>query len=152
MICGVSTEGDLHCWDPLLEPEALLPVPEEASQGIQQVDAGSGAVCAVHDDGAVSCWGSGTALDEHVGGPFAGVTVAQSAWWACGRRASGFVSCWGNDNVYQDEMSSPMTLFHQIDAASSYACGVREADGHLSCWGEDHAFAVDDDRPRGRPR
>ena len=91
------------------------------------------AICAVHSDRSVSCWGhvwDNTEAGEdfvYPPGPFA--RVATGIGFACGLRTDETVACWGPD--LDSESNAPDGQFAQI-AAHYHACALR-VDGTLLC-------------------
>ena len=87
--------------------------------------------CALHTDGAVTCWG--VDVEGSTGAPagqFSAVTVGEV--FSCGVRTDGTITCWGNNDYGQT--TAPAGQFSALTAGLWHACGLRN-DGTIDCWG-----------------
>ena len=120
--------------------------------------------CALHEDGAISCWSSNTygqlgngqsGYDANSSVPVLveGITdataITTGGWHSCAVHEGGTISCWGN-NYYgqlgdgkggEDVFSSiPVSVAGITDAEAvsagwDYSCALHQ-DGTVSCWGD----------------
>lgn len=123
-ICVVTTTGTVYCWgdngfDQLANPsgpsEATTPMLVAGLTGISDITGGSAHYCALHDGGAVSCWGrnyegqigaGNLSYSYPVPTPVQGlpadvVEVANGYAHSCARTASGLAYCWGRNDFGQ---------------------------------------------------
>lgn len=101
-----------------------------------QIAAGSNSVCALLQNGAVTCWGNG--IDSDFGqltppeeGRFNYLSMG-NGFFGCGILDSGGIECWGSNVLGQS--TPPEGIFMDVSAGSSFACGVLETGG-ITCWG-----------------
>ena len=131
-LCGLSTQGSLHCAPIGLESR-------EASGPLRAVSVGEGLWCVLHAGGAAQCW-------HHYGSPHPDTpegrfdTVSAGDNHACGVRAVGTLKCWGVD--YGGLLDSPSGQFTAVSTATNHTCAVRTT-GALECWGLDYAGLLD---------
>lgn len=144
------------------------PPPDEASSAVSQaarpdsktVAVGSSHSCALHDDGAISCWGSnehgelgnGLTRDHadsselvRVLGIADAIEITASSRHTCAIHQSGLVSCWGANDFGQlaseqpDYSATPIQVADIADAAAvtagdTHTCALR-LDSTVFCWG-----------------
>ena len=160
--CAVRVDGGATCWgqNGLLDQVVLA--------GIQDVGAittsnhwGSDLhACILHEDGTISCWGSGTHgklgqgdksghyLPVKIPRINDAVAVSAGGEFTCALHSDGGVSCWGRndwgqmvDGTKQDRLSPRripgLSDVVRIASGSSTACAVH-SDGDISCWGRPH--------------
>lgn len=139
-----------------------VPLEVEGIADAVAVATGENHTCALHQSGAVSCWGSD--LDDQIGVPDSAEStvpvqvkgIADAVWIAAGEghtcavHQDGTISCWGygrngalgNRQAYEDEnFSSPVPVRVEgitdataVTASSAYTCALHRA-GTISCWG-----------------
>ena len=172
--CALHEDGKISCWGSNrngqlgngqsgYDANSSVPVLVEGITDATAVTAGEEHSCAVHEDGAISCWGnnydgqlgngqSGEDVFSSIPVEVAGITDAEavSAGWdySCALHQDGTVSCWG-DNWYgqlgngqsgEDAYALvPVQVADIADATaiasnSRHSCALRE-DGTISCWG-----------------
>jgi alpha-tubulin suppressor-like RCC1 family protein len=113
-------------------------MPQEG--GFRSVALGSSHVCAVRENGSVSCWA--TVVNTWTMTPPAGSfdTIAMAWGTACGLRASGAVECWGTPDTQQQTPSAGSYV--QVATGSGRACALDSSGGHL-CWGDEPSLNQD---------
>ena len=172
--CAVSDEGKVFCWgsndygklgigksEVDLEYSAV-PLEVVGISDAAAVATGENHTCALHQSGAVSCWGSDR--DDQIGIPDSSASVVpvqiegiEDAVWiaageghTCAVHLDGTISCWGynrvgalgNRQAYEDENYSTPTPVRvegitdatAVTASSAYTCALHRA-GTISCWG-----------------
>lgn len=112
--CGLRRDGSLACWGAGTDPEASLffcDVQLHLDQGLApsgtdfaRVSVSRTQACAIHDSGAIECWGLASQVfnpetEEFVPrslpeGPFDQVSVSDE--YACAMRPDRRVECWGS--------------------------------------------------------
>jgi len=124
---------------------------------VVEIASGRQFVCARHQTGLVSCWGSnsngqlgnGNTTDSNrpVAAAVTGaVQIAAGHQHSCALRASGVVSCWGGNSTGQlgngtftDSLAPVdvigLTQVNSIALGSAHSC-ARSAAGPAFCWGE----------------
>lgn len=134
----------------------FVPVTVTGISDATAVSVGSRAACAIHQAGAVSCWGqvwdtgSGyTTLDNDaraVTGLSDAVQVSAGAGFGCAVRAGGQVACWGDNYNKVFGTGSPNGSAGAVDVdgvedavkvrtSNDAACALI-GDGTVTCWGE----------------
>jgi alpha-tubulin suppressor-like RCC1 family protein len=106
-----------------------------AALRVVQIAAGNTFTCAVHEDGAVSCWGDVFGdRPVHLDGLDDVVQVA-GAERPCALRRDGTISCvdWGGRPVRVEGVAQAVEI--------SRGC-ARLRDGHVTCWAPDSAPAI----------
>lgn len=152
--CRVDSSGQLWCWGrndwgqvrpgggTWAEP---VPVPYAGMTDVRSIALAFGHACAVHQSGAVSCWGAnevgqlgdGTMVAHHAPAPVLGVTDADAIVLgntsACARERDGRWRCWGSDwaLVELTASSGPLLLPREAPALA----------GARSVWLESLAIA-----------
>lgn len=155
--CAVLADGNVACWgtnelgqlgqtpaDKLVhEAPANVPGLGGPAKAVAASSA-SGAVCALLESGATTCWGEKPTPDTGATG-----AVALSVGWkhACALDAGGAVSCWGANTKGQlgNASTAPSSATASVSGAggaSSLAVGGDSscavfADGAFACWGDD---------------
>lgn len=149
--CAVTRAGGVWCWgvneegqlgDGTHEPRAA-PVDTELT-GIAAVSANGVQTCALHRDGAVSCWGDlggDHRLARSRPFPVRWITDAvevSSGARTCIRRAGGEVECWSWVTLEGQPFTRPAPVLglsqpRQISAGGHQGCAV-EGDGRVLCW------------------
>ena len=180
--CALHEDGTISCWgsnrngqlgngqsgyDADSSANSSVPVQVKDITDAKAVTTGGENSCAVHEDGAISCWGnnydgqlgngqSGEDVFSSIPVEVAGITDAKavSAGWdySCALHQDGTISCWG-DNWYgqlgngqsgDDARSSmPVQVADITDATaiasnSRHSCALREG-GTISCWGNNRS-------------
>lgn len=166
--CALNVSGDVSCWgadshgergDGMIVPQVLdnaltfttVPAQVEGVAGVVSLVAGGYEICAVSEQGRMSCWGfvgfDGPAKDDHptpIDMGVAGVTqVALGGAHGCILLAGGEVRCWGSNvlgNVGDGTATVRPDPVHVFDGAKaivagfSHTCALR-SDGTVWCWG-----------------
>ena len=144
--------------------EKMLP---DAYQNVVEIDAGSGHICVILDDGSVSCWGGngggqlgdGTNTGRYTPTQTSSLgegrtAIAISAGWGhtCAILDDGSVSCWGRndngqlgDNTTTADRNTPTQTSSlgtdrtavAISAGMYHTCAILD-DGSVSCWGHNN--------------
>lgn len=158
--CALRTGGTVLCWGDNESRQlgrnqtrrfSRLPVQVEGIADVTDISVGSFHTCALHQDGAVSCWGS----DEHIGLNSEDSRIPdieQVASVKSGRRHTcvlhedGTVTCWGDNYFGQlgrsdflEDSAVPLEVAGiadaiQITAGDKHTCALRE-EKTVSCWG-----------------
>ena len=123
--CALHEDGKISCWSSNTygqlgngqsgyDADSSVPVLVEGITDAKAITTGGWHSCAVHEDGAISCWGSnyygqlgngqsGEDVFSSTSVSVAGITDAKavSAGWdySCALHQDGTISCWG-DNTY----------------------------------------------------
>ena len=172
--CAISEDKKVFCWGRnengklgigknAIELEySAVPLEVEGIADAVAVATGENHTCALHESGAVSCWGrnrdgqlgisdSGeSTVPVQVKGIEDAVWVASGEGHTCAVHQDGTISCWGygrngalgNRHAYEDEnFSTPtpvrvegITDATAVTASSAYTCALHRA-GTISCWG-----------------
>lgn len=158
--CVVTDTGAVRCWgrndtaqlgvEPATRTFAAAPVTVPGIAAAVDVAIGYGMVCAVHDDGTVSCWGETSADGD--GDPtvpyhadpvsptgLTGVRALEISYRrACAVRDGGALSCWGDGaNWLTGAGSTPgaIALTDVTDVSLEDGQGCAVAGGEVWCWG-----------------
>ena len=174
--CALHATGEISCWGDNWEGElgtgqagnefdSSVPVKVSGIDDAVAVSSGHWHTCAAHEDGDVSCWGSGwygelgrqltgpepfSSLPLSVQGISNAVSLAAGSGHTCALSEAGRVSCWGS-NIYGQLGSQPITSPFSItpvevqgidDATalatgSGHSCAVRQSGG-VVCWGANY--------------
>ena len=123
---------------------AASPVKIEGIDDAVDVDIGRNHICAVHEDGTISCWGRislnlfGGSSDEPVKAEgIEGVAAAATGEsHTCVLHRDGTVSCWGGGSTSDvpESLLEGVTNAISIDAGISHTCALRD-DMAVLCWG-----------------
>lgn len=157
--CALRRDGTVLCWgdnesQQLRRNQTIsfssLPVQVEGIADVKDISAGSFHTCALHRDGAVSCWGSDERIglnneDPRIPGIEQGTSVKSGARHTCVLHEDGTITCWGNDNFGQlgrvlfEDSAMPVTVTGitdalQITAGDNHTCALRE-EKTVFCWG-----------------
>ena len=120
--------------------------------------------CALHEDGAISCWGhnrygqlgNGSNAESWVPVKVFGITDATAISLgdesSCALRQTGAISCWGNNRYGQlgdgteEDSLVPVQVVGITDAtaittSSEHSCALHQT-GTISCWGRDSTVPV----------
>jgi hypothetical protein len=141
--CAVLGTGKVRCWS---EDHKAVDVAGLAN--VKSLGGGDGGRCAIHQGGAISCWGGSMShfLDTPPGQsetPVAirGVPSADEVetglfMGACARK-DGAIVCWGGRNVDLPHAPKPLAGLKNVVefAMAEYTGCARLADGRVSCWG-----------------
>ena len=103
-------------------------------EGVEQLAVHGDTLCALLDDGGVTCHGTGGAPAP--GGRF--TQLAAGAGVACGLHVTGRVECWGSGAGPDDAPGwprPPAELATDVDVGATETCAV--FDGIARCWGPD---------------
>lgn len=168
--CALLGDGSISCWGnnyaQLADGESgrdlesndtdelefsALPVNVSGIEDARDIAVGEYHVCAIHEDGSVSCWGRN--LTGEIGSGNAGFSsyteepqkaegienataVAAGGSHTCVIHEDGTVSCWGGTSASSvpDSLLEGVTGAIAIDAGESHTCVLRE-DMTLLCWG-----------------
>ena len=168
--CVLNDDGRVRCWGShqygqlgtasiATGPGArsVAPVVVDDIHDAVRVESGHFHACAIHADGAVSCWGHGgfgqlgTAGSEdrttpaRVALPEPAVELALGEGHTCARLASRRVACWGRNDFGQlgdgtrEARPAPAVVPELGDVAAlgagrDHACALLR-DGTVACWG-----------------
>ena len=172
--CAVSDEGKVLCWGNNEDGKlgvgkseidleySAIPLEVVGIADAAAVATGENHTCALHQSGAISCWGSDE--DDQIGIPDSSgsavpvqikdiedaVWIATGEGHTCAVHQDGTISCWGysrvgalgNRQAYEDEnFSTPTPVLVEgitdataVTASSAYTCALHRA-GTISCWG-----------------
>ncbi|MCA9609986.1 MAG: hypothetical protein KC619_30530, partial [Myxococcales bacterium] len=151
--CLLDPSGAPRCFGgPFGAPPPSAPTDPLAALGaLRDVAIGiGGSGCAVHAEGAVTCWGRGlagpTLVYEDPTDPALDVETSQRGYAACLRTEGGKVLCWGEARAAAllgrgREVGDPMVAapvavedVERVAVGGESVCALR-ADGALLCWG-----------------
>ena len=110
-----------------------------AITGFSAVSAGGEHTCAIHDNGAIACWGNNRygQADPPVGS-FS--TVSAGGGHTCGLRTDGAIECWGGDYSYR-RTDPPAGSFSAVSAGGEHTCAIRDS-GAIVCWGRNGGWEI----------
>lgn len=157
--CALRGDGTVLCWGDNESQQlgknytrsfSRLPVQVEGIADVKDISAGSFHTCALHRDGAVSCWGS----DERIGLETEesripdieqGASVKSGDRHTCVLHEDGTVTCWGNNSfgqlgtIFYEDSAMPVTVTGitdalQITAGDQHTCALHK-EKTVSCWG-----------------
>ena len=172
--CALHQTGAVSCWGANdagqlgngqsgEDADSSVPVRVNGITDATAITAGSYHSCALHQDGAISCWGhnhygqlgNGTTLDSSVPVGVLGITDATAITaggnlnsHSCALHQTGAVSCWGNNQLGQStgkltndsaDSSVPVGVNGIADAAAitagwDHSCALHQT-GTITCWG-----------------
>ncbi len=157
--CAVRVDGGVACWgrNGLLDQVVLAGTKDVVAVTTTNNKGDNLHACILHEDGTISCWGSGShgklgqgdRSSHHVPVKVPRITdavaVATGAEHTCALHSDGGVSCWGRNEYGQvgdgttTERYSPLRVrglsdVVMIAAGSSTNCAIH-SDGDISCWG-----------------
>jgi len=155
--CALLNDGDIWCWGsndlgqlgdgstatrPTPSQTPPLPLPARA------LSAQADQVCALLTDGAVWCWGRGSAADPSPMDGLEGEDITQitsGPQFSCARSREGGVWCWGDiswTGCARCAINRPARVLDIADAADllaspahPFACALLP-DGQTQCWGK----------------
>ncbi len=136
-LCGISVDGESHCWGSNEGGRADIPPGIEVSEFF----VGYANSCAIDGEGYLTCWGDeSTGINDAPEGPFDIVAVAEDfgcAWgevsgWSC------WGAAWGMEEFGGDryDWSFPDYRPVSLKASRSNICMIGSR-GRLYCWGSD---------------
>lgn len=169
-VCAIS-DGEVFCWG-VNQGGALgdgtnldraQPTRVAGLDHVVDIDAGFGFTCAVRDDAALFCWGSGD-LGQLGNDPAASANepvhvldgaqrVSAGGQHACALLSGGGVRCWGDNTFGQlgdgttTSRTTPVdTGLQAIDVSAGYdhTCAVL-TDHSVRCWGDNASGQLGDD-------
>ena len=178
--CALHQDGTISCWgsDGQLgnnrsevdsAVDSAIPVRVADITDAKAITAGYTHSCALHEDGAISCWGfnrsgqlgngqSGYGFEStwpvRVAGIDDAIAITTGIDYSCALHQTGTISCWG-DNEYgqlgngtDGDSLVPVQVADITDATaittgSSRSCALHE-DGTISCWGYNSSVQTDD--------
>jgi hypothetical protein len=121
-VCGITLTGSVDCFG----SSFTLP-PTSSAEAIAVGDFG---VCALLDDGSVTCGGQASTSSPDPTHRFGQISVGSTH--ACGMRTDGTVECWGSDA--QGQLKPPANvIFQSVTAGPGATCGL--SFGKAYCWG-----------------
>ena len=139
-VCGIETDGSLHCWGND-DAGSALPPPGK----FRSVAAGFYNNCGIRDDGNIRCWAGSTTyrLKSPIGHfialaigfepePDSTDTNNRQLDYACAIRTDHTLHCWG-DGAHA-KTTPPAGTFSALSLAADHACALR-TDGSIACWG-----------------
>lgn len=176
--CALHSDGSISCWgnneseqlgDSKLSDSftvhedtdyqyeflfAASPVKIEGIDDAVDVDIGGNHICAVHEDGTVSCWGynrtgqlgygdtgfgSHSMTPQKVEGIENAIAVATGESHTCVLHEAGTVSCWGGTSASDvpESLLEGVTNAISIDSGISHTCALRD-DMTVLCWGDNN--------------
>lgn len=122
--------------------------PVGAKGGFRSLSAGARHTCGVRDNGAVSCWGLDSVVDETPDVAFASLSSSPGADFMCGLRlADDALVCWGDvpaevtvdvagRRVLDADGAAALDgRFESVVVGDRHVCGVRP-EGWAMCWGD----------------
>ena len=169
--CALHQTGAISCWGKndwgQLEADTTdtlesssVPLQIEGIDDATEIAAGVAFSCALHGDGAISCWGrndlnqlgSDTADRYSAPVPVPDIDDAEAitlgSQHSCALHDGGTISCWGNNNNGQlgngttSETPLPVQVSLITDAAAITAGGLHSCalllTGTISCWGNNN--------------
>ncbi len=160
--CVVHDNGDVSCWGlnslgQLGERESvsnlLWPRRVPGQRDAVAIAAGENHVCAIDDDGDLSCWGWVYGdTPTTVRAPDEVTSVSMGGTETCITTDGGLVYCWD----FGATTASQMTLIATISDAVKVSVGddtacVLHVDGTVSCWGRNTVGQVGDGTTTRRP-
>ncbi|HEY6878378.1 MAG TPA: hypothetical protein VI299_10195 [Polyangiales bacterium] len=190
--CALTDRGKLWCWGdntegklaqgdpPPSEPDTLalstVPLAVESEQQFAEVSVGQGHVCALSDQGRLSCWGRNSvgqlgvseALDQTraplpaaVDAKFRSIAAGQSH--SCAVDTTGKLWCWGQTKggllgieSAQPSLRTPTRVagddYTHVTVNWLHSCALKQ-DHTLYCWGrgEEGQLGSGDSGPRSAP-
>ncbi|MCY3577360.1 MAG: hypothetical protein OXH53_08605 [bacterium] len=168
--CAVQLGGGATCWglNGLLDHVVLAGIEDVAAITTSNHQGSNLHACILHEDGTISCWGSGThgklgqgdTSGHHV--PMKvprindAVAVSAGGEFTCALHRDGGVSCWGRndwgqmvDGTKEDRLSPRripgLSDVVTISSGPNTACAVH-SNGDVSCWGR--PYDISDSGPR----
>ena len=157
--CALRSDGTVLCWGDNESQQlgrnqtrrfSRLPVQVEGIADAKDISAGSFHTCALHRDGAVSCWGSDERIglnneDSRIPDIEQGASVKSGDRHTCVLHEDGTITCWGNNNFGQlgrstfEDSAMPVTVTGianaiQITAGDNHTCALFK-EKTVSCWG-----------------
>ena len=168
--CALRTDGTVLCWGDNESQQlgrnhtrrsSRLPVQVEGITDVKDISAGNFHTCALHRDGAVSCWGSDARIgldseDSRIPGIAQGTAVRSGDRHTCVLHEDGTITCWGSNDfgqlgilgisVFFEDSAMPMTVTGitdalQITAGDKHTCALRR-EKTVSCWGAYGSYLV----------
>jgi alpha-tubulin suppressor-like RCC1 family protein len=155
--CALRRGGTVACWGGLTgRIDSSLPLPIEGLTDVRAINVGGSAysmtLCAVHNDGGVSCTGSqlygqgeATLTPVRIEGITGATDVLVGTDAACALTGEGKVMCWGSGSYGQlgngamNGSATPVEVAGIRDAVAigggSYNFCALRRNGSLSCWG-----------------
>jgi formylglycine-generating enzyme len=127
LTCGVRTDRSVDCWASCQSGSGGY-VPPHFDGPVRDVAVGDGQVCALMDDGTLTCWSAGS---EQAPTPPAGAFTALSVRGphACGIKIDQSIVCWG-----RFPLLPPAGNFKSIAVGEGrHGCGIK-SDGSTACW------------------
>ena len=168
--CAVLNDGGATCWglNGSLDHVVLAGIKDVAAITTSNHQGSNLHACILHEDGTISCWGSGTHgklgqgdtsghhLPVKVPRINDAVAVSAGGEFTCALHRDGGVSCWGRndwgqmvDGTKEDRLSPRripgLSDVVTIASGQDTACAVH-SDGDISCWGR--PFDISDSGPR----
>ena len=144
LFCGVTTENNAHCVQPVLESDPSwieLDVARETSGDVREIHLGEvGRTCILGTDNEIECNNGDEppVFTSVPAGPFDSLSVHFEI--ACALRPDGTATCFGDPDPVDSEMiGSPEPAqgpFLEIHAGRLFHCGLLET-GAIRCWGVD---------------
>jgi hypothetical protein len=135
VVCVLDGAGKIACFGP-----RSLALPANVEDGtFLQVSAGGTdgssrdlAVCALHDDQSVTCWGYDINLELGTRHSPAGSFdhISTGYYYACGTLTDGTASCWDREGGTVEAIEGTFT---RVLAGIQQNCGLR-SNGSVSCW------------------
>ena len=169
--CALHQTGAISCWGRNVFGQlgngtrtgSSVPVQVTGITDATAITTGGGLdgyTCALHQTGAISCWGVGiygqlgdgnsasSVIPVQVTDITDATAITSSVWHSCALHQDGTISCWGRNgdgqlgNVTYADSSVPVRVFGitdatAINAGSGHSCALRR-DGTISCWGRNN--------------
>ena len=185
--CTVMEDGTVWCWGKSdgglgdgLSNQSSIPVKVSNIDGSSpattavSVDVGTNLACALMQNGAVKCWGTGIGTTATTMTDIDGTNVATKAvdlsvgsQHSCVALANGTVKCWGTNSsgqlgtdFWRRPTSATPLLIPVIDGSTAakkavrvsvsaeHSCALME-NGTVNCWGSDHDGELGDNTIAG---
>lgn len=162
--CAVTAEREVRCVG--IHPRSILDT--EGLANVTWLEGGRGYACAVHDEGAVSCWGVGAPGSQRrherfrVEGIDDATQLSSGNAHMCALKRDGSVACWGDNRHGQlgdgstDSHDTPGPVAYpgddvvQIALGAFHSCLLTRA-GEVRCWGRSQLGQVDGTVEPNRP-
>ena len=157
--CALHQTGTISCWGNNIfsqlgnrtnERWFTVPVEVVGITGATAITSGGFDSCALHQDGAISCWGSGYGdTDSAVSVELVSITdataISPGGGYTCALHQDGAISCWGYNwsgqlgNGTDTDSQVPVEVMGIADATAittggGHACALHQT-GSISCWG-----------------
>ena len=168
--CALHQDGAISCWGNNEhgrlgngtsgeDTDSSVPVRVNGITDATAITAAGAHSCALHQDGAISCWGNNlygqlgnsttqsSSVPMRVGGITDATAIAAGQHHTCALHQNGTISCWGNNDWGQLDADTADTLDRSsvpvqvegiddataIAAGRGFSCALQDG-GTVSCW------------------